>query len=105
VAWSGGNAVLGLGPTLEAANAQAIDTLVVAGGLVRSGEMCDSCSRLQRVGDVCEVCGARMHHLEDVVAALMEAVVSAGGSVHQVDVPSPLDGHGIGALTRFPMSV
>jgi hypothetical protein len=105
VAWSGGNSVLGLGPTLEAANAQAVDTLVVAGGLVRSGAMCENCSRLQRVGDLCEVCGGRMYQLEDVVAALMEAVVAAGGTVHQVEVPSPLDVDGVGALTRFPTSV
>jgi hypothetical protein len=42
-----------------------------------------------------------MHQLEDVVAALMEAVIASGGTVHQLDVASPLDLEGIGALTRF----
>jgi hypothetical protein len=44
-----------------------------------------------------------MYQLEDVVGALMETVIASGGSVHQVDVPSPLDIEGIGALTRFPV--
>jgi hypothetical protein len=103
VAWSGGNAVLGLALTLEASNIQAVDTLVVAGEFTRTGSMCQSCSRLARLGEVCDVCGASMYQLEDVVGALMETVIASGGSVHQVDVPSPLDVEGIGALTRFPV--
>ncbi len=104
-AWSGGNAFLGLSPTLEAANAQAIDALVVAGGFTRPGVVCNQCGHLARDGSVCGVCGSKLFEVEDVVAALMEAVISAGGKVHQIDVPSPLDAHGVGALTRFPVPV
>jgi hypothetical protein len=39
-AWGGGKAVLGLGPVLEAANAQAIDTLVVAQASFNETERC-----------------------------------------------------------------
>lgn len=102
-AWSGGLAVLGLSSTLVAANAQAIDSLVVAGGFTRPGAMCNECGHLTRNGDECPVCGAGLFDVEDVVAAAMDATISAGGKVHQIDVASPLDVEGIGALTRFPL--
>jgi hypothetical protein len=105
VALSGGNAVLGLGPALEAANFQAIDTLLVAGEYARDGSMCQACSHLARTGQVCPVCGSRMFEIDDVVAALMESVIQAGGQVHQIGVASQLDLEGVGALTRFPVAV
>ncbi len=104
-AWGGGNAFLGLSAALESANAQAIDTLVVAGSFLRPGVVCNQCGYLSRTGETCPVCGAGLFSVDDVVAALMEAVIGAGGSVHQIDVPSPLDVHGVGALTRFPVPV
>lgn len=101
--WGGGNGVLGLSATLEAANFQAIDTLVVAGGFERSGVMCLECNYLLRDGETCPVCGSRMIAIEDVVAPLIEVVISTGGRAHQIEVASPLDSHGVGALTRFPL--
>ena len=47
---------------------------------------------------------AEMFEVEDLVAAVMDATVSAGGRVFQIGVASPLDVSGIGALTRFPVS-
>jgi hypothetical protein len=44
-----------------------------------------------------------MFAVDDVVGALMESVVVAGGDVSQIRVASPLDRHGVGALTRFPV--
>jgi peptide chain release factor subunit 1 len=104
-AWSGGNALLGLQEALEAANTQAVDTLVVAGPFERPGVICDACGLLARNGDVCPVCDNPMFKVDDVVGALMEATVSAGGSVSQIGVASPLDRHGVGVLTRFPVAV
>ena len=46
-----------------------------------------------------------MFEVEDVVAAVMEATVAAGGRVFQIGVASPLDVEGIGALTRFSVPV
>lgn len=100
-AWSGGNAVVGLTATLEAANSGAIETLVVAGRFSRSGAMCDNCGHLARDGDVCPVCDHSMFEVEDVVAAVMESTVASGGTVHQIDVASALDPRGVGAMTRF----
>ena len=100
-AWGGGNAVLGLSSTLQAANAQAIDTLVVAGPFTRNGAICSQCAHLSRNGESCPVCGSSMFGVDDVVAAVMDATVVAGGRAYQIDVASPLDVEGIGALTRF----
>lgn len=104
-AWSGGNAVLGLTGVIDAANARAIDTLVVAGPFSRAGAICNECGFLTRDGSVCPVCGAGLFAVDDVVGALMDSVVGAGGTVSQITVASPLDRVGVGALTRFPVRV
>ena len=104
-AWSGGNAVLGLQEAIDAANTQAVNTLVVAGPFTRPGAICDACGHLARAGEACPVCGERLFEVEDVVGALMESVVGSGGVVYQIRVASPLDRHGVGALTRFPVPV
>jgi hypothetical protein len=104
-AWSGGNAVLGLQEVINAANAQAIGTLVVAGPFSRPGVICDSCGHLSRNTDSCPVCGSTMFAVDDVVGAVMDAVVAAGGDVFQISVASPIDREGVGALTRFPVAV
>jgi len=104
-AWSDGMAILGLSPTLAACNALAVDTLVVAGEFTMPGAICNSCGYLARTGDVCPVCGSAMFDVEDIVAAAMEATIAGGGRVQQVVVASPLDSHGVGALTRFPFQV
>lgn len=105
IASSGGNALLGLREVLEAANRQAIDTLVVAGPFSRPGVLCDSCDYLARNGNLCPICETPLFPIDDVVGALMEAAVAAAGVVSQISVASPLDRHGVGALTRFPVPV
>lgn len=104
-AWSGGNAVLGLSAAIDAANAQAIDTLVVAGPFSRPGAICNECGHLTRSGVDCPVCGSHLFQVEDIVGAVMESAVSAGGAVWQLRVASPLDRDGVGALVRFPVLV
>lgn len=104
-AWSGGNAVLGLQEAIDAANTQAVDTLVVAGPFARPGAICDSCGFLARDGSACPVCGQDLFPVDDIVGALMESVVFAGGAISEIRVASPLDKHGVGALTRFPVAV
>ena len=104
-AWSGGNGVVGLGATLEAVNSQAVETLVVAGPYSRDGSVCNECGHLSRNETICRVCNSAMFSVDDVVGAVMDATVASGGSVFQIDVASPLDTGGIGALTRFPVLV
>jgi peptide chain release factor subunit 1 len=102
-AWSGGNGVLGLASVLDATNAQAVDTLVVAGSFTREGTICNECGHLARNGNSCPVCGSGMFEVDDVVAAAMDATVAAGGRAYQIGVASPLDVEGVGALTRFSL--
>ncbi|HZD21798.1 MAG TPA: hypothetical protein VE569_00080 [Acidimicrobiia bacterium] len=104
-AWSGGNAVLGLTEVIDAANAQAVDTLVVAGPFSRPGAICNECGFLTRTGTGCPVCARTLFPIDDIVGAVMDATVAAGGSVYQINVASPLDREGVGALTRFPVAV
>lgn len=104
-AWSGGNAVLGLREVINASNAQAVDTLVVAGPFARPGVICDSCGYLARAGTTCPVCSSTLFDVDDVVGAVMDATVAAGGKVFQITVASPLDREGVGALTRFPVAI
>ncbi len=100
-AGSDGRGVLGLAEVLDAANVQSISDLVVAGDFSRPGVMCPECGYLARVASECRVCGSGVHEVDDVVAALIDATIGAGGSVHQVLVGSALDKDGVGALTRF----
>jgi hypothetical protein len=97
----GTGAVLGLADSLRAANVQGISDLIVAGSFSRPGVMCSACGLLDRDGSACPVCGEELHQVADVVAALIDSTVDAGGSVHQVVVGSALDREGVGALTRF----
>ncbi len=101
--WGGGNAVLGLSSTLEAANLLAIDALVVAGNFEKPGAMCLRCDHLVREAGICPVCGSVMVPVDDLIAPLIEVVVATGGRARQVEVASPLDNHGVGALLRFPL--
>lgn len=93
--------IVGLQPTLDAVNSQAISDLVVAGDFEKPGTLCPNCGFIARSGSRCVVCSAGMHEVSDVVSAMMDATVSSGGNVHQLMIGSALDGHGIGALTRF----
>jgi hypothetical protein len=104
-AWSGGNAVLGLSEVLAAANAQGIDTLVIAGDFSRRGAICDLCGHLSREGGTCPICDIPMFEVADVVGSVMDATVAAGGRAVQLKVASPVDSHGVGAITRFPLPV
>ncbi len=104
-AWGGGTAVLGLSNVLKAANARAVETLVVAGPFSRSGVLCDQCGHLDRQGEECRVCGAKLFEVDDVVSAAMDSVIEAGGAAYQISVASTLDRDGVGALTRFPVSL
>jgi rubrerythrin len=96
--------LLGLGPALDAVNAQGVADLIVAGEFARPGTMCPSCGYLDRADENCPVCGNAMQGVEDVISAAMDATVSSGGRVHQLMIGSALDHHGVGALTRFQIA-
>lgn len=99
----GGDAVSGLADVLQASNAHAIDQLVVAGPFSKPGVICDSCGWLGRMAGECPVCTGEVFELDDVVSAVMDATVEAGGRVNVVDLASRLDVDGVGALLRFSL--
>ncbi len=101
---SGDGAVAGTSAVLKAANARAVETLVVSGRFERSGVLCDACGWLGRTGDTCPVCGSGLFDVDDVIGSAIEAVLDAGGEVWQVSVASPLDSHGVAAALRFPIT-
>ncbi len=100
----GGLAVLGLAEALQACNAHAVDTLVVAGSFTRTGVICNQCGFLARSGEVCPICSATLFAVDDVIAAAMDATVASGGTVQQIGVASLLDVEGVGAVTRFQVA-
>ena len=96
---SDGLGVLGLAQVLSACNAQAVDTLVIAGN---SSARAPSATPVDsaRSGSRCPVCGSTMFQVDDIVAAAMEATVAAGGgptksasprhSARTASAPSPV---------------
>jgi hypothetical protein len=102
-AGAGGSAVLGLSDVLKAANAKAIDRLIVSGSFAKEGAVCDGCGWLSRNGSECPVCGGMTRRTEDVVDEIIEATIGESGEVLQVSIASPLDQKAIGAVLRFPL--
>jgi peptide chain release factor subunit 1 len=100
-AHAGGLAVLGLAETLRACNVHSVESLVVAGPFSLPGVLCNQCGFLARTGALCPISNDPLFPVDDVVAAAMDATVGSGGIVTQIEVASPLDVEGVGALTRF----
>lgn len=98
---SGGLAVVGLPASLAAANARAVERLVVVGTYLKPGTVCPSCGFLGLDDEVCPACGATMSESADVVNELAESVVEASGSFLQVVDDGS---EAIGATIRFPIS-
>jgi len=98
---SGGLAVVGLPASLAAANAKAVERLVVVGTYLKPGTVCPSCGFLSLDDEVCPACGATMTESADVVNELAESVVEASGSFLQVVDDGS---EAIGATIRFPIS-
>lgn len=90
--------------TLEAINAHAVETMLVAGPYEREGVRCDSCGWMARSGTECPLCGTETIEESDIISFAMDAVIASGGVVRQVRVASQLDADGVGATLRFPIS-
>lgn len=95
---------VGLGHTLDAANARAIDVLLVDDGGVAEGVACSSCGWLGLCEPVCPLCGAHTRVVSDIIDHIARRAVDDGATVEHVFGDTPLRGHGLGALLRFPLS-
>ncbi|MEX2556115.1 MAG: hypothetical protein WEB06_10825 [Actinomycetota bacterium] len=95
--------VVGLGRTLAASNARAVDVLLADDGATASGVECDACGWLSLTGETCPICGAVTRASADVIDQIARRVIENGGTVEHVFAETPLRGHVVGALLRFPI--
>jgi peptide subunit release factor 1 (eRF1) len=106
LAGSGGRAVYGVSPTLEALWEGAVQKLVVADGLRLSGAECANCRRLEADSPAaCPVCGGPLRPVEDLVERAVDRALEEDGAVEVVhgDAAQRLReaGGGLGALLRY----
>ncbi|MFA5891774.1 MAG: hypothetical protein WDA27_12615 [Actinomycetota bacterium] len=98
---SGGHAAMGLAGTLQAANAKAINLLLVESQFTAPGTVCERCRWLGLWGDRCEMCGAATRATPDIIDEVAEATLREGGKVRHVSPANGLPGTSIGAMLRF----
>lgn len=99
---SGGRAVVGLAPVLDALGQRRVDHLLVSAGYESAGWRCGGCGRLAVKGRACPVCGAEMTRVGDVVEEAVEEALAQSCRVDVCVGNADLDVVGrIGALLRY----
>jgi peptide chain release factor subunit 1 len=93
---------VGLAHTLDAANARAIDVLLVDAGRVAEGVACSACAWLGLFEPVCPFCRADTRAVTDIIDHIARRAVEDGAAVEHVFGDTALRGHRVGALLRFP---
>jgi peptide subunit release factor 1 (eRF1) len=92
----------GLDAVLDALTDRRVERLLVSGGYHQVGWSCAACGALAKVGPRCPRCGEAMREEQDVVAAAVDAALTASCRVDVCDGSADLDVLGrIGALLRF----
>jgi hypothetical protein len=95
-------AVAGLAPVLEALADRRVERLLVSGGYHEDGWSCASCGTLAKRGPRCPRCQEPMREEGDVVAAAIDAALTASCRVDVLAASADLDVVGrIGAFLRF----
>ncbi len=102
----GGRAALGVGPTLEALSADAVQTLVVAPGEPTPGAECPACGRLEAGrAETCSACGAAVEPRHDLFHRAVERAREQAARVEVVQGEAARrlteTGGGMGALLRY----
>ncbi len=100
-------AALGPAPVLEAVNERRARTLVLAESARLPGGECPSCGLVfaDPLPPACPVCAGSVHHLEDALVALADAVLRQDGTIQEVreTAARKLETHGgIAARLRYP---
>lgn len=99
----GTEAVIGLDNTLDAANTDRINTLVVLQGYQQPAYRCRTCSYLTpKPHRTCSNCGGEMYQIPDVIDVAVSRTLRKGGNVEVVRAHPQLDKAGkLGAFLRF----
>jgi peptide subunit release factor 1 (eRF1) len=100
---AGGFAAAGLDWCLLAVDEQAVQLLLVHDDEEAPGRACDNCGWLGLDREECPVCGHGTRQTPDVIDEMAAAVIDAGGRVEHVYADTPLSGHVVAALLRFPV--
>jgi peptide chain release factor subunit 1 len=101
---SGGKAVLGVEPVLEALIFGQVHTLVLEHNIQLGGSVCDEDRTLSTYLDTCPLCGQPMRQTEDLTEELVEEALGQNAEVEHVFVThEDFKPYGIGAFLRFTM--
>lgn len=102
LARSGGPAAYGMDEVLAAVNRRAVETVLVQGARTAPGAVCTNCGWVVATPtDSCPSCSGLLRPVPDVLDAMAEAVLAAGGSVRHLVHETPLVGHEVGAMLRY----
>lgn len=104
-AQAGGQATVGMEPTIDAVSQGRVRTLVVADGVTKDGSLCENCGFFApRRFEACPVCSGRTERLTDVVEYATEQAYLSGADVNTVfgEAKEALVARGgIGATLRY----
>jgi peptide chain release factor subunit 1 len=100
---TGGLGAVGLDWCLIAANAQAVENLLIQADVSAPGWVCDTCGWLSTRAGECPVDGNPIRATPDVIDDMAAKVLDASGHVEHVWAETPLRDHTAAALLRFPV--
>jgi peptide chain release factor subunit 1 len=99
---TGGRAVLGLRPTIEALAERRVGHLLVSSSLEAEGWRCTACGRVALLGPRCPACGVAMTRVPDVFEAALEEALAQHAKVDVLVGDADLDvAGGAAALLRY----
>jgi peptide chain release factor subunit 1 len=97
-----GQAVAGLGQTLEALHKGQVHTLLIKRGHTHPGGSCPSCGRLSPEQGKCPTCQVDLAPVDDIVNLALAQALESGAALEQVPGKSALDQlEGLAAFLRY----
>ncbi|MFO7875853.1 MAG: hypothetical protein R6U55_04640 [Desulfovermiculus sp.] len=101
---SGGLAVLGLEPVLEALTMGQVHTLLVDHNFQVRGTMCSQDRTLSTYLQTCPVCGQAMQQTDDLVEEIVQEAILQNAEINHVFMPhEEFSKYRIGAFLRFAL--
>lgn len=99
---SGGLAVLGIEPTIEALMLGQVHTLIIDHNSKQPGMICPHDHQLSTYLENCPICGQKMQPVEDILDEMVEEALAQKSEVEHVFLDhEAFKPYGVGALLRF----